>query len=37
MSYVNRPTGEVINEPVAVAPVVDYHDASVGDRLFLVY
>ncbi|MBD2429752.1 MULTISPECIES: hypothetical protein [Fischerella] len=26
MSYVNRPTGEVINEPVAVAPVVDYHD-----------
>ncbi|KOP25680.1 hypothetical protein AMR41_15380 [Hapalosiphon sp. MRB220] len=26
MSYVNRGTGEVINEPVAVAPVVDYHD-----------
>ncbi|PLZ97059.1 hypothetical protein CEN50_16415 [Fischerella thermalis CCMEE 5268] len=26
MSYVNRPTGEVINEPVAVPPVVDYHD-----------
>ncbi|WP_315786206.1 hypothetical protein [Fischerella sp. JS2] len=26
MSYVNRPTGEVINEPVAVTPVVDYHD-----------
>jgi hypothetical protein len=26
MSYVNRGTGEVINEPVAVTPVVDYHD-----------
>ncbi len=26
MSYVNRGTGEVINEPVAAAPVVDYHD-----------
>ncbi|MGJ5673236.1 MAG: hypothetical protein ACR9NN_06440 [Nostochopsis sp.] len=26
MSYVNRGTGEVINEPVGVTPVVDYHD-----------